>query len=100
MDKVYLVLTISIMEKIDFTKKGLAYEASFLSSGDVIVQIERVSGGGFSVSTNLTGMSPVIIHENPLASDRLIFQISVPNGMEVVLRSETEVKTANKETIS
>lgn len=80
---------------LEFKKTGGLYEAKFTSGGKVTVQLERDERGLVSVCGNMQGMKPVVlgVYDNPYGADAA-FSVNIPEGMEVVIRSATEVKKA------
>ena len=65
------------------------------SDGHGIVQIARAEQGIVSVSANIPGMEavPIAAFNNPYKAD-VIFQLEVPAGIEVTIKSATEVVEA------
>lgn len=68
------------------------WESEFVSSGPAIVEIERTDGSPLSISANIPGMNPVILYV--IHSQDAIFRLDVPSGIEVSIRSWSEVKSA------
>lgn len=82
--------------KINFEKGKDGWEAKFTSSGNTVVELEREKKGLVSVLANISGMRavPIAVYNNGYSADAII-RINVPTGIEVMVRSETEVTSAN-----
>lgn len=82
-------------ETLKFEKIGDVYEAKFTSVGGCVVEIERDDDGPVSVLANIDGMRPIPVStfSNPYMED-LIFGIEVATGVEITIRSKTEVTNA------
>lgn len=81
-------------EKIT-TASGDVYAAKFASTGAVVVEIERDKNSLVAVSANLEGMGevPIDTFDNPYMANA-IFEIDLPEGVQVTIKSTTEVKNA------
>lgn len=79
------------MEQLTFTKQGSAYVCQ-LPATNAVVEIEQASRGIVSVSANLPGLPPSVIavYDNPYGNS-VIFQVEVPEGVIVTVKSATEV---------
>lgn len=80
---------------LTFVKKHDTWEAKYVSTGNSVIEIERVEPSPVIISANLEGMEPVIIgkYDNnyfPFA----IFNIDVPQGIEITIITKTEVTNA------
>lgn len=80
---------------LTFTKQENAWVTSFTSTGSGIVQIERTLQGNVSVSVNISGMRyvPIASFNNPYIASA-IFNLDLPVGVEVTIKSATEVTAA------
>lgn len=83
------------MATLNFNKEGDAYVAKFTSTGNTVVQLEREKAGVVSVACGIGGMDPVPVSQfqNGYTSN-VIFAVNVPSGVDVVVKSQTEVKKA------
>lgn len=80
---------------LNFTKDKGVYVAKFTSSGNTIIELEREENGVVSVLANISGMRPVAIgsYQNGYSADAII-RVNVPSGLEVMVKSQSEVKAA------
>lgn len=80
---------------LDFTKNKGVYTAKFTSEGNTIIELEREDSGVVSVLANISGMRPVAIgqYSNGYGADAII-RVNVPSGIEVTVKSQSEVKSA------
>lgn len=80
------------MEQLTFSKQGSAYVCE-LPATKGVVQIEQVSRGIVSVTGNLPDMPPVVIavYDNPFGGNTVIFEVDVPEGVTITVKSATEV---------
>ena len=80
---------------LNFTKKGEIWEASYISSGNTVIQLERGKPGEVKIFANLGGMKRVEVnrYEN-FYNSVTIFNIDMPKGVEVTVTSATEVNEA------
>ena len=78
---------------LNFIEKDGTWQASYISSGLCVVELEREEGGVVSILANIQGMRavPVMQHRNGYTSDAIL-KINVPSGIEVTIKSQTEVK--------
>lgn len=83
------------MEQLTFTKQGSAYVCE-LTATKGVVQVEQITRGIVSVSANLPDMPPSVIavYDNPYGSNTVIFEVDVPEGATVTVKSATEVSKA------
>lgn len=77
-----------------YEDKGL-YLARFTSEGNTVIELEREENGVVSVSANISGMRPVPVgqYNNGYGADAII-RVNVPMGLEVTVKSQSEVKNA------
>lgn len=80
---------------LTFGKKGDSYVATFSSQGPCVIEMERDKQSLVSVSANLEGMPPIPIgnFQNPYMPS-LIFELDLPSGIAVTVKSSTEVRNA------
>lgn len=80
---------------LNFTKDSGLYVAKFTSEGNTIIELEREENGVVSVLANIEGMRPVSVgqYQNGFGADAII-RVNVPSGLEVVVKSQSEVKNA------
>lgn len=80
---------------LSFTEEKGLYVARFTSQGSTVIEIEREKDGLVSVLANIEEMRPVPIaqYNNGYNADA-IFRINIPAGIEVVIKSATEVINA------
>lgn len=83
------------MATLKFNQEGDKYVARFVSEGNTVVQLEREKGGIVSVACSIGELDPIPVSQfqNGFTSN-VIFAVNVPSGVNVVVRSETEVKNA------
>lgn len=83
------------MATLNFNKEGDNWVAKFVSSGNTVVQLEREKAGVISVACGLEGMDyvPVSQFQNGYTPNA-IFAVNVPIGVNVVVKSQTEVTKA------
>lgn len=81
-------------KNLTFTNQNGEWVAK-TSDGPGIVQLARNEQGSVSVSTNIPGMDavPIAAFKNPYKAD-VIFKLDVPAGIEVTIKSATEVTEA------
>lgn len=81
-------------KNLTFTNQNGEWVAK-TSDGPGIVQLARTEQGTVSVSANISGMEavPIAAFNNPYVSD-VIFKLEVPAGIEVTIKSSTEVVEA------
>lgn len=85
-------------EGLEFTELNGTYvcrlDNSTPNSGGVI-QVVQKTRGIVSVSANIPGMPPsvVAVYDNPYGNS-VIFQLDLPSGVEVTIKSGTEVERA------
>lgn len=82
------------MEELEFYKNGTMYECKLpITNG--VVQVQMKGESVISVSGNLAGMKPSVMQvlRNPY-SDSICFELNVPDGVEVTLRTQSEVLKA------
>lgn len=85
-----------MIEELKFEQHGMHYVCKLpegISSG--VAQVEFASGGILSVNANIPGMNPTVVKtcENPYG-DSVIIELDFPTGIEVTLRTSTEVARA------
>ena len=80
---------------LNFTEENGIYVAKFTSQGNTVIELEREENGVVSVSANIGGMRPVPIgqYNNGFGADGII-RVNVPTGIEVTIKSQSEVKNA------
>lgn len=80
---------------LNFEKVGDTWMYKFVSEGAVVVEIERNSPSPVAITANLEGMDdvPVASFQNGYEANS-IFEIDVPKGVEVTIKSTTEVTAA------
>lgn len=80
---------------LNFIEKDGTWQASYISSGLCVVELEREEGGVVSVLANIQGMRavPVGQYQNGYGADAII-SVNVPSGIEVTIKSGSEVKNA------
>lgn len=80
---------------LNFTKDNGVYVAKFTSNGNTIIELEREENGMVSVLANISGMRavPVGQYNNGFGADAII-RVNVPSGIEVTIKSQSEVKNA------
>lgn len=80
---------------LNFTKENGIYTAKFTSEGNTIIELEREENGVVSVLANISGMRavPVGQYNNGYGADAII-RVNVPSGLEVTIKSQSEVKNA------
>lgn len=80
---------------LNFTKDKGVYVAKFTSTGNTIIELEREENGVVSVLANISGMRavPVGQYNNGYGADAII-RVNVPSGIEVMVKSQSEVKNA------
>lgn len=80
---------------ITFSKVGDIYEATFVSQGPCVIQLDRDKKSPVSVSANISGMQkvPIANFSNAYMED-VIFELDLTVGLEVTIKSQTEVKSA------
>lgn len=83
------------MATLNFNKEGNDYVARFVSTGNTVVQLEREERGVVSVCAGIGSMDvvPVAQFQNGYTPN-VIFAVNVPSGVNVVVKSQTEVKKA------
>lgn len=82
---------------LTFTKNALnRWACKFSSSGAKnVVQLEKAGCEPVTVYANLTGMAPVAVFTSGRQNtDSVIFEIDMPEGVEVTVESMDEVITA------
>lgn len=77
-----------------FTKNKKGWQASFVSEGDCVVEVERTGQGMLQVHANLEGMKQVLVAELGPNNENMIFEVAVPEGVEVTITSRAEVISA------
>lgn len=87
---------------LNFNKEGNIYKATFVSSGNSVVQIKRLSNsqgqlGYLQVYANIDGMDPILLASwnRFSSSENLMFQVDIMAGVTITLISEYEVESAN-----
>ncbi len=85
-----------MIKQINFTKSESGkYEASFVSTGPVTVQMQRKDLQPVEVCGNITGMPPCVtgVYNNP-NNNGIIFGVDLPVGVNVTLRCGSEITEA------
>lgn len=84
---------------LTFTKVNNEWVSTFTSSGACVIQLERNEKSPVSVSANLEGMKPVVVasFSNPYV-DSVIFSLDIASGIDVTIKSSTEVTNAKMQT--
>lgn len=78
---------------LKFNKEGDTYVARFMSEGNIVVQLEREKWGVVSVLASVGGLEPTPIAEFQNGyKPNVIFSLNVPSGVEITIKSQTEVK--------
>lgn len=71
------------------------YKASFVSCGcSNVCQVDGKADRVLVVYANIPGMEPVIIHSFVKGSANTIFNVAVPEGVEITITSSSEVSSA------
>lgn len=80
---------------LTFEKVGGVYAAKFASQGACVIEIERDEQSPVSVSANIDGMAevPIASFNNPYVSS-VIFNLDIPAGINITIKSTTEVVSA------
>lgn len=80
---------------LTFEKVGDIWAAKFVSDGPCVIEIEREKSSLIAVTANLDGMVevPVTNFQNGY-TPHVIFEVDVPEGVEVTIKSSSEVKLA------
>lgn len=80
---------------LTFTKQEDEWVSTFTSTGEGIIEIERKGQGNCSVLANITGMEkvPIATFQNPYVNT-VIFNLDIPAGIEVTIKSASEVTSA------
>lgn len=83
------------MQQLTFTKQGSAYQCDLPATRGV-VQIAQRTRGIVSVTANLPDMPPCVIavYDNAYGGNSVIFEVDVPEGATVTVKSATEVSKA------
>lgn len=83
------------MATLKFNKEGDSYIAKFQSAGNTVVELIREKAGVVSVLAGIGSLEPVPVaqFQNGFTSN-VIFQVNVPAGVNVVVKSQTEVVKA------
>lgn len=80
---------------LTFVKDNDGYSANFTSKGSCVIQIERDKPSLIAVQANLEGMNPVpVTNFQNGYTPNAIFEIDVPAGVDVTIKSSTEVTNA------
>lgn len=86
---------------LNFENYGGTWQTKFTSEGACVVEMERKEQGTVAVSINIQGMSPIPVPTKDLANPydaNVIFAIDIPQGLEITIKSATEVLTAQMQT--
>lgn len=80
---------------LNFEKIGDDWVYKFISDGAVVVEIERSAPSPVAITANIEGMDdvPVASFQNGYEANA-IFEIDIPKGVEVTIKSTTEVVNA------
>lgn len=80
---------------LTFTKQGDEWATTLTATSGGIVEIERTTSGIVSVNGNIEGMEsvPIASFQNPYTAS-VLFSLDVPDGIEVTIKSATEVTSA------
>lgn len=83
------------MATLNFNKEGDLWIAKYTSEGNTVVQMERKERGEISVLANIGTLEPVPVAQFQNGyTPNAIFAINVPAGVNVIVRSQTEVTKA------
>lgn len=79
------------MTELFFEKKNTVYECK-VGTTNGIVQVSLSGTANLSVSANLPGMPPSVLRtlHNPY-SNSIVFELNIPDGMEVYLQTSVPV---------
>lgn len=86
---------------LKFENHGGTWQSKFTSEGACVVELERKEQGTVAISVNIKGMKPIPIPTKDLANPynaNVLFAIDVPQGLEITIKSSTEVLTAQYQT--
>jgi len=85
--------------ELKFTKSGKEWQSEAMSPGNPIaVEVNRSANGPFLVKGSINGMAEVLLKDfGPGAYKDLLFEIDVPNGVNLHFTSYTEVVSAKIE---
>lgn len=80
---------------LNFTKQDKSYVAKFTSQGTCVIEIERNEQSLIVVNANFDGMKevPIASFNNPYVTSE-IFELDLAEGIEVTIKSGTEVTNA------
>lgn len=80
---------------LTFIKSDDGYIANFTSTGLCVIEMERDKSSLISVRANIEGMEsvPMAVFKNEYSANA-IFEVNVPSGIEVTIKSATEVANA------
>lgn len=81
---------------LSFSKVNNHYEASFETSGEnVVVQLTKKGNGAVVVYANLQNLPPITVMNTGSDSSKYhIFEIDMPAGVEITVKSMDEVISA------
>lgn len=80
---------------LNFGKEGDVYVARYTSEGNTVVQLEREKWGEVSVLAGIGGLDAVPIAQFKNGyTPNVIFAVNVPAGVNIVVKSQTEVTNA------
>lgn len=82
-----------MIRNINFEKIGNEWEASWTSTGEAVMQLERKSADGLVVvEANVEGMEPVVVAQLSNGYGRgIIAALKVAEGLKVTVRCATEI---------
>lgn len=80
---------------LKFEKIGDTWAAKFVSQGSCVIEMERAEQSPVSVTGSIGGLAdvPIAVFQNPYGANA-IFEIDVAEGIEVTVKSTTEVLQA------
>lgn len=83
------------MATLNFTKEKDLWITRFTNTGNTIVQIEREKDGVVSVLAQIDGLQevPIAQFQNGYTPN-VIFQLNIPAGVNITIKSQTEVLKA------
>lgn len=80
---------------MNFNKEGDSYVARFQSEGNTVIELEREKAGVVSVSAGIGAMAEISVAQFQNGyTPNVIFAVNVPIGVNIVVKSQTEVKKA------
>lgn len=81
---------------MDFKEIKGEWVATFTSSGNTVIELERKKAGVVAILASIGGLAEVPIAQIQNGyMPNVIFHVNVPSGVAVVVKSETEVLKAH-----